>query len=228
MRMLARMCSTFTLVALAAPSVVSAQSMEPAPAPAQNVTVVHDHSLLFGKRHCVECQRAKALKKHGVNVPPPPALPGAVMTPGHSCAECGKPVMVMRDLGNGGALPALPAGYASTAGPAAGYAMASDMPPGWEPMAIGSYAPHLAAAGAASAGRGTQDPTVMPTSMASDPVSPHAHNRPHIIKHLLGLDGFEHERAIKDDKAKEKHASISYGPTNQVVSDLPAKMVYGK
>ena len=40
----------------------------------------HHHKGLFGWRHCVECQRAMAKKRDGVDVPPPPSMmPAGVM-----------------------------------------------------------------------------------------------------------------------------------------------------
>ncbi|MDG3007335.1 hypothetical protein [Paludisphaera mucosa] len=40
----------------------------------------HEHKGLFGSRSCTQCQRARAMARDGVNVPPPPAAlpPGAL------------------------------------------------------------------------------------------------------------------------------------------------------
>src|SRR5262249_29156045 len=55
----------------------------------------HHHKGLFGWRHCVECQRAYAKSRYGVDVPPPPsfaptmAMQGQVVSaPGTRCTAC--------------------------------------------------------------------------------------------------------------------------------------------
>lgn len=61
-------------LALAVSSSAGAVAHEPG-APASS----HDHKGLMGWKSCVECQRARALSRDGVNVPPPPSTlpPGA-------------------------------------------------------------------------------------------------------------------------------------------------------
>ena len=61
----------------------------------------HQHKGLFGWRHCVICQRARAKAEYGVNVPPPPSLgpapacragrrryDHAMLAPGATCPAC--------------------------------------------------------------------------------------------------------------------------------------------
>src|SRR5260370_547056 len=73
------------------------------------------------------------------------------------------------------------------------------------PAGIGLSPPPLAAA--ASTARPGHDNSVMPTSVASDPVSPAGHNRPHIVRHLLHLDtiGRGHAQEVELHRG-EKHA----------------------
>jgi hypothetical protein len=120
---------------------------------------------------------------------------------------------------------------------APGYAVAGgEVATGMDPAPIGTYrggqtpAPNMrvAAAGARPPG-GPYDPSVVPTNLPpgqtalANPPS----NRPHIIGHLLGIPQFGRLRREQDEKERRKHASISYDQPNQVVSELPATMVYG-
>jgi hypothetical protein len=79
-------------------------------------------------------------------------------------------------------------------------------------------------------GPGSRDPSVMPTSFATEPYDPVGHNRPHILTHMLGLDAIgKRSREARERRAREKHASIPYQPLSEPrVDDLPAKLVYGK
>jgi hypothetical protein len=242
MRVLARIGSALAVLALAAPAAVIAQTAPPdsasmpnlAPTPDVNPVAVastapHRHRL-FGRRHCVECQRAALYQKKGIVVPPPPSVPGAELAASGNCADCGKPVMAMKNPGTG-SMNYVHMGDAAPAPP--GIAMVGDMPSGEGPAAIGMYnhpAVASSAPGFASVGgpKGPQDSALMQTGAASTPLGGHEHNRPHIILHTLNLDGMAASRAERAQKKKSAHASISYGPANQQVSELPAKMVYGK
>ena len=244
MRVLGRIGSALAVLALAAPSAALAQqapgmaSTMPnlAPTPAPTVVAApapHRHKWsLFGRnRHCVECQRAEAYRRHGVQVPPPPTMQGAEMTHAGTCADCGKPVVVMKNLGSGGGSTLVHADAAAAAAPSPpGIASIGEPAPGVGPEAIGVYSASVAASTPAPNGmKNARDEAVMQSSMASSsPVPGHTHNRPHIISHLLNLDEIGKERRERTDKKNTAHASISYGPTAAPVSELPAKMVYGK
>ena len=77
MRVHARLVLVLFGLALAVPAWVVAaplgdggpasEEVSPQPPP-------HRHNGLFGWRHCVICQRARAKRESGVNVPPPPSL----------------------------------------------------------------------------------------------------------------------------------------------------------
>ena len=54
------------------------------------------------------------------------------------------------------------------------------------------------------------------------------HNRPHIISHLFGLPMFGQYRREREDRERQKHASIAYGQSDRPVTELPASVVYGK
>ena len=83
-------------VAVAAPFGDDAASMPVAGQPeAQAQREPHHHQGLFGRRHCVECQRAYVKAHDGIDIPaPPPVEPGAMVhnhamaAPGSSCAAC--------------------------------------------------------------------------------------------------------------------------------------------
>jgi len=204
----------------------------------------HRHKGPFGWRHCVDCQRAWAKKRHGVDVPPPPSAlpPGVVPAPasGHvhqgHCAACQEgativgPVMIVDSQAPG---------YAEVGGTVAG---GSGFPPGhaWvggsDPTPVGvarsGQPASLPMAGTSAAAAGPYDPSVLPSSMippqtALDMTST---RNPHVLRHMLGFGprsggGF---RAARERKAREQHAAIAYDPPGQTVSELPASMVYGK
>ncbi len=132
------------------------------------VQVPHKHHGLFGWRHCVECQRAHAKARYGVDVPPPPsfvpgvAMQGQVVTaPGTRCAACEGaavtgPVMA--------ADPHAP-GYTVVGGP---MAMAGEAP-GYAVVggnAAMSGAPGYAVAGGAASGAGA-DPSPIGVARAT-------------------------------------------------------------
>lgn len=154
----------------------------------------HKHHGLFGWRHCVECQRAYAKARYGVDVPPPPSfVPGmamqgqVVVAPGTRCATCegavvSGPVMAADPHAPGYTVVGGPAvvageapGYAVAGGGVAmsgapGYAAVGGAGP--EPAPIGvarstqpQWAnPSMAAYGARPGAPG-YDPAVMPSSI---------------------------------------------------------------
>lgn len=223
-----------------------------APAPRASVASGHQHKGLFGWRHCVECQRARAKAKDGIDVPPPPSsapammAPGVVVSsPGHShgqgevahvqggtCVACEQAAAAMGGTVVPGSVvvsdPTVP-GYASVGGPGA------EMGAGPSPIGV-ARAHGGPAAGRAMASPGTQDPSVMPTSAAIPPApTPMGDTgpfRPHVIGHLFGFSDMARERrerrGQKSDKERQQHAAISYEEKSQAVSELPASMVYGK
>jgi hypothetical protein len=86
------------------------------------------------------------------------------------------------------------------------------------------------AAMGARPGSGPLDPSVVPTNLPpaqvalSSPVS----NRPHIISHLFGLPNFGQHYRDRQDRERQKHASIAYGQADRQVTEVPASLVYGK
>jgi hypothetical protein len=69
-----------------------------------------------------------------------------------------------------------------------------------------------------------QASAVAPT-MGGSPGKPRS--RPHILAHLFGFDGVFRLGRDHEDQRASQHAAISYGPMNQVVTDVPASAVYG-
>jgi len=230
-------------LALAVSSSAGAVAHEPeseskAPAPAAN----HQHKGLMGWKHCVECQRARAMARDGVNVPPPPTAlpPGATVQhighgahDGHIHAEgviIEEGPIVLEEgyayppgqavVGGGPNLASMPAGRALVGGP-------EPAPVGVSRASEGNFTPvgNMAAAGA------LRDPSVTPTSIppAQTAVGGTTGARPRIISHLFGLPDLR--RLRKDRQAyelREGHASIPYGDPSAPVNELPASMVYGK
>ena len=91
-------------------------------------------------------------------------------------------------------------------------------------------APRMAAGGPRP-GASPYDPAVMPSSMipAQTALASPSGGRPHVISHLFGFGGISrHVREEREDRKREAHASISYDPPAQPVTELPAAMVYGK
>ena len=137
----------------------------------------HTHKGLFGRRHCIECQRARVKAHDGVDVPaPPPLEPGVIVSnqPGR-CATCEGAVVVSGPMMDSGAHAP---GYAVVGGPAdgSGYAVLGESRSGAEPAPIGSSRsrlglpadPRMAAAGARP-GAGPYDPSVVPTNLPPGP-----------------------------------------------------------
>ncbi|QEH32548.1 hypothetical protein OJF2_10250 [Aquisphaera giovannonii] len=141
-------------------TVVAADPSAMAPAPK------HQHKGLFGSRHCVECQRARAKQRDGVDVPPPPATLPAGAIPGrvvHSHGQAAAPCAACEAAAAGGTVvmgpttvvsgpvtvvEGLPAGHATVGGPAVADASA----PGHAVVGPGMDAASMAAAGPAPVG----------------------------------------------------------------------------
>jgi hypothetical protein len=215
----------------------------------------HDHHGLFPWRRCVECQRAEAKRRYGIDLPPPPSFtPGVAMqgqvvsAPGARCAACEGTVIsgpvVAADphspgytvVGGAAAMPAGAPGYAvagnGAISGAPGYAVAGG---GAEPSPIAVARstqpqwgnPSIAANGARPGAAG-YDPNVMPSSIppAQNALPSPGHARPHVIRHLLGVPEFGAHRREREDRARQKHAAIAYDQPNAPVTEIPASMVY--
>jgi len=221
-------------LALAVPLSAAAVAHEPA-APASQ----HDHKGLMGWRHCTECQRARALARDGVNVPPPPTAlpPGAVVEhvghDGHDGHFHAEGVVIQEGpivlegayppgqavVGGDPSFASMPAGRAVVGGGA------DPAPVGVSRAAEGNFTPVGNVASNAP-----RDPSVTPTSIppAQTAVGGSVGARPRIIAHLLGLPDL---RRLRRDRqaylSREGHASISYGDGINPVTELPASMVYG-
>jgi hypothetical protein len=231
-------------LALAVPAWVAAAPPDDndAGAAAASVAPPHRHKGLFGWRHCVECQRAYVKAHDGVDIPPPPAL-GArgvggqvIVGSAANCAVCqGAPVgpgMIVSGDPNA-------PGYAVVGGPvvmqgAPGYAVVGDAAgPGPAPVGVArssqaGWNPHMAAAGM-HPGAGPYDPAVMQSGLppAQVALASPGHDRPHVISHLFGLPRLGQHRREREEKARERHASIAYDRPDRPVTELPASMVYG-
>ena len=241
-------------LAVAAPSLAVAGPFgdelgAPAAVAGQPQPALHTHHGLFGRRHCVECQRAYVRAHDGVDVPaPPPIEAGAVIhnhamvQPG-SCPTCqgtsvvAGPVMMADAHAPGYAVVGGAESMASAGAP--GYAVVNDSPLGQDPAPIGvsrsalgaQRDPRMAAMGPRPGPGGSYDPSVTPTSIPSAPTAmqDNEHKRPYqIIAHVLGVPHFGARRRAEEDKERQKHAAISYEDTNSKVTELPASMVYGK
>ncbi len=244
-------------LALGIPGVVMADQPGDAQAPAavgapdapdQSPHRHHHHWTVFGRRHCVECQRAYVKAHDGVDVPaPPPLEPGAMPAPAGAlaskpCVTCegstvvSGPMMSANSPAPGYAVvgPGAPA-MASASAP--GYAVVGgEVVTGMDPAPIGMYRGGLSSAGGAQTaaagprpGAGPYDPAVVPTNIPPGQVAlaGPSSDRPHIISHLLGLPRLGQLRRQAEEKEREKHAAISYDQPNQTVTELPASMVYG-
>ena len=246
MRMRARLVLGLYGVALAVPAVVMAgplgddESM--GMAPPQMKAEPHHHKGLFGRRHCVECQRAYYKAHDGVDVPAPPPLDsgmqGQVVSNGAHCPTCQGNVVVSGPMMSQNA--SAP-GFAVVGGPggpeAPGYAVIGEAMVGSEPAPVGvakmrnhgAMDPRMAASGARP-GSAPVDPSVVPTNLppAQVALSSPASNRPHIISHLFGLPNFGQYHRDRIERERQKHASIAYGQVESHVSEVPASLVYGK
>jgi hypothetical protein len=217
----------------------------------QPQTAPHHHKGLFGRRHCVECQRAYVKAHDGVDVPvPPPIVSGAMMQgqvvagQAGSCPVCDGnavvtgPVLTADAHAPGYAVVGGPGAMASTDAP--GYAVVGDALPGQDPAPIGVSrsgqvpgGPRMAAMGARTPGAaGPYDPSVVPTS-AIPPAqvamkNPEHEKRYKVIAHVLGVPKFGQWRRAEEDKERQKHAAIAYDQPGAKVSEIPASMVYGQ
>ncbi len=248
MRFRARLVLGLYGVALAVPAVVMAgplgddENGQMYMAPPQAPAPPHHHKGLFGRRHCVECQRAYAKSHDGVDVPAPPPLEpgmqGAVVRGGSYCPTC-QENMVASGPVSGHDLHA--PGYAVVGGPggpeAPGYAVVGEALVGSDPVPVGVAKPHShgatdprVAASGSRGGTGPVDPSVVPTNLlpAQSAIASAPSSRPHIISHLFGLPLLGTHRREREEKEREKHASIAYGQTGTPVTDVPASVVYGK
>jgi hypothetical protein len=118
-----------------------------------------------------------------------------------------------------------------------GYAVVGEFAAPGEPAPIGvSRAgqahwgdPRMAALGA-HPGAGAYDPSVVPTAIPPAQVALQSpgFTRPHIISHLFHVPEFGRHRREREDKERQKHASIAYDQPAAKVTELPSAMVYGK
>jgi hypothetical protein len=199
-----------------APAGMAPAGMAPAPAPTQ-APHKHKRSLFGGEKLCPDCQRARVKAQDGVNVPPPPPLPGVVSS-GGSCTACGGHTHMVL---NGD-----PRSMMTAGGEASGYAVVGN-----DPTPIGEVQPMLAGSRPTPGARGggPRDASVMMSGYSPTPVKPDGVNRPHVISHLLGVSAIGRQsREARARRKEERHASIAYGPQQTPpVNDLPARMVYG-
>ena len=179
------------------------------PSPSARMPAHHHHGLL-GRRHCVECQRARAKAADGVDIPPPPGYPGAqAMAPGETIVS--GPVVVSERIVIGRGDPHAP-GYAVVGGQetaAPGYAVVNGQGPNSDPTPIGlarggqAMSPVIPAwpARCRAPGAGPYDPAVMQSSIPPPPTGDgrSGHDRPHIISHIFGLPklGRHHEERVE-------------------------------
>jgi hypothetical protein len=203
----------------------------------------HHHKGLFGRRHCVECQRAYVKAHDGVDVGAPPVLPPGATIQGpvlaaqvSTCGPCqGNGVVSGPIMMANGSAP----GYAVVDGTgmmananAPGYAVVGGIASGEEPSPIGvsraGQDPRMAAMGP-RAGAGAMDPSVVPASIppAQVALAGPGHDRPHVISHLLGIPKLGAHRRELEDKERQKHAAIAYDQPGAKITELPASMVYG-
>ncbi len=210
-----------------------AAPVEHSPAPAK-----HHHKGLFGWKHCVECQRACAKARDGVDIPPPPIQSGMI----YQGQVIGTSPRIMGDPHGVVVNESEEAGFAvvGPGGPqdSTGYAVVGGPAPSAEPTPIGLARgtqnpwadPRMAAMAPRRGAGGPYDPAVVPSSLppAQSAMAGPGHDRPHILSHLFGLDGFGRYRREREEQAREKHAAVAYGDPNQKVTELPSSMVYSK
>src|SRR5208337_3075762 len=201
MRFLARFSVGLCGLALVTSAVVKAD--DPAAPPSDAVVpqaaqvAGHNHKGLFGWRHCVECQRAYAKKRDGVDVPPPPstaaaaAMAGPIVhdhNHGTNCAACQAGTVVSGPVS---VVESYPPGHAVVGGD-------GPVPAGVDPAPVGvSRAvqsqwnnPRLASM-PLRAGVAPHDPSVQPSSMIppQTALDTQTTTRPHILSHLFGIGG---------------------------------------
>jgi hypothetical protein len=242
-------------LALAVPAVVVAGPLgdddaayAPPGAESQPQPARHHHHGLFGRRHCVECQRAYVKAHDGVDVPAPPSMPPGAVVQGpvlaaqvSNCATCqgnamvSGPVMMADSRAPGYAVVGGPGAMASADAP--GYAVVGDTVAGPEPAPIGVSRAGQAGLGdprmagmAPRPGAGPYDPSVVPTSIPPAQVGmegPQRQPRYKVVAHMLGVPMFGARRRAEEEKERQKHAAIAYDQPGAKVTELPASMVYG-
>jgi len=230
----------------------------PAAATASVPPTPHQHKGLFGWRHCVICQRARAKAQYGIDVPPPPSLgpvagvqgqvsiPAGHIThaPGASCPTCqGEVVMtgpstIVEHSAPGYAVVGDPGGMPAANAP--GYAVvggSSALGPDPAPIGVarnqqvpGGFDARMAANGRRP-GSSPYDPAVVPSNLPPSQValSNSQHNsRASIIAHVIGFPKLGLHRREQEEKERAKHAAIAYDESKSPVSEIPASVVYGK
>ena len=168
----------------------------------------HHHKGLFGRRHCVECQRAYVKAHDGVDVPAPPAdrgrcddarsgcwpprLRACARLPGErSCVGTGHDGQRVRSWLRGGRRPGHDGQRQCTGLCRCGWhrvrSTSRARSVSREPVRIRG----MAAMGPRP-GAGAYDPSVVPTSIppAQVALAGPGHDRPHVIGHLLGIPKF--------------------------------------
>lgn len=228
MRVFARISQALAVLALMAPS--AAWSQSPAAGhPSMKTAQAQKpkRSWFRGSDNCAECQRIAFQAKHGVSVPPPPPLPGAV-SQGHVCAQCGGGREVLTTTGPMTMVQGQPAtgGYMYAPGESPGYATTDG-----GPAPVGEFRPMMASVppqgGPMAAG--PRDSSVEMSSYSPTPVIPVGANRPMVFSHLFGFSEIGRDwREARANRKGSSHAAIPYGPSNGPVADLPARMVYGR
>ncbi len=208
-------------LAVVAPASMAAGPDEPVSPPA--TASKHTHKGLFGRHHCVECQRARVKARDGVDMPPPPPLDPGVVHGGSvvqgDCPACQQSAHQHQ--------------MAAADPNAPGIAVVGDMMPGAEPEPVGMATVHPHGTpmmvGRSRPG-GPLDPAVMPSAMppAQTALGTPGHERPHIIAHVFGLRSPGTLSRKRADAERQKHAAIAYGSNNLPVTELPASVVYGK
>jgi len=247
MRIRARVLLGLYGLVLAVPTIAAAAPLgddEAGYATAGGQPPSHHHKGLFGRRHCVECQRAYVKSHDGVDVAAPPSLPPGATIRGPVLAAQVETCTVCQGSGNTSGhimtADASAPGYAVVDGQgmmasanAPGYAVVGGVMAGADPSPIGvsraGQDPRMAAMGPRP-GAGAFDPSVVPTSIppAQVALSGPGHDRPHVIGHLLGIPKFGGIRREREDKERQKHAAIAYDQPGAKVTEVPASVVYGK
>ena len=216
MRCLARIGLALFGWALAAPSALWADP------PARQ----HRTGLFRSQHLCPECQRAQ-LRAQGIEVPPPPSLPRGILVRNETCTQCQG-----RAMASGPMMASGPVMVADRSN-APGYAVVGGMVATAEPSPIGVTQANYAtvappSGGASDAAR--RPARVMPQlPPPPTPITSPPARSPHILGHMFGLTSLGREqREAWERRRRESHASISYDPQYQQITDLPASMVYGR
>jgi hypothetical protein len=197
--------------------------MPPAPVPAMPVATIEGE--------CTACQMAQGtgpiLAGDGsvTTVVSNPAF-GPTMTSGHSApghAELGE-AMSPTD------------GYpmTMTASSPPGHAVVGGAAPTYEPAPIGivqtGFRPMAGMPNPPGpAGSSPFNPLAAPNGPGlGAPGSLPGHRRPHVLARALGLSGRNRWSEAMQAQKRSDHAAISYGPSGQPPSEIPASMVFGR